>query len=468
MNPVVAVVLVVLLLLVLSDWRKGVPIAILVGFVQDPIRKLDANESVYLTVLVLVFIGATVVSLYARQVPGRWASLLGMYGRLRVPFYGFSLLVVVQAIRAFVATGNPVVFGIGVMAYIAPAITVLIGFYYGVYRRDVRSVLVFYCMLAFIAAVFVLLEASGFHSKVLGTVGVPLYIFGEHAIALYAGILRSPEVAAWHCAMGAMLSLVLFASSQRAARDYGWLVLSALCIVAIILTGRRKGIFEIAVFLVAVLGLAIYSRRELPSVYVKAAIIGIVVVVAALIYLPVEQMFSDFDTIASRFLYSQDSLIDRVWNMTVGSFQHIVDRNSVFGLGAGLGSQGAQYFGGIKTGYSAESGFGKVLAELGVLGFIALVVIGVRVSGYFAAIIKYGHGNGALEMTLLGLTAIVFANVGNFLAAHQVYGDPFVISMLGLLVGFILAGPVMVWYRAREAGTVEDGSAVRSSAPVYG
>jgi len=392
-----------------------------------------------------------------------------MYGRLRVPFYAFVALVVIQALRAFVVTGNPMVFGIGMMAYLAPAITVLIGFYYGVYKRDVRSVLVFYCALSAIAAVFVLLEASGLHGKVLGTVGVPLYIYGERAVALYAGMLRSPEVAAWHCAMGAMLALVLFASSQRSARHYAWLAVAALCIVAIILTGRRKGIFEIAVFLVAVLGLAIYARRPLPGVYVKAAIIGVVVVVAALIYLPVEQMFSDFDTIASRFLYSQDSLVDRLWGMTVGSFQHVVDRHSVFGLGAGLGSQGAQYFGGIKTGYSAESGFAKVLAELGVLGFIALVAIGVRISGYFAAIIKYGHGNGALEMKLLGLTAIVFANVGNFLAAHQVYGDPFVISMLGLLVGFILAGPVMVWYRTSVASAPHVEEPVPSgSLPVYG
>jgi hypothetical protein len=44
----------------------------------------------------------------------------------------------------------------------------------------------------------------------------------------------------------------------------------------------------------------------------------------------------------------------------------------------------------------------------------------------------------------MGLIAFLAANVVNFTAASQAYGDPFVLSILGLSAGFVLASPVVI------------------------
>ena len=137
----------------------------------------------------------------------------------------------------------------------------------------------------------------------------------------------------------------------------------------------------------------------------------------------------------------------RLEGMTIGQFGAVFSRNGFFGSGAGTGAQGAQYFGGGAevVGFAAEGGLGKILAELGVPGLAALAWLGFAMGRVF---LRIARGARRLPLRLAapayGLLALLPANLAVFVTAHQVYGDPFVLIVLGWLSGAALAVPKMV------------------------
>jgi len=139
--------------------------------------------------------------------------------------------------------------------------------------------------------------------------------------------------------------------------------------------------------------------------------------------------------------------VERLNTMTIGMFRWIVLRNGFFGTGAGTGAQGAQHFGGGAqlVGGAAEGGVGKVLAELGVPGLLVLLwlfVVGGRTLLRVARFARRAPSHEALR--IYGLVAFLPANAAVFLTAHQVFGDPFVLIVLGLVTGSVLAYP-RIW-----------------------
>ena len=133
--------------------------------------------------------------------------------------------------------------------------------------------------------------------------------------------------------------------------------------------------------------------------------------------------------------------------MTIGQFGAVIVRNGFFGSGAGTGAQGAQYFGGGAdvVGFAAEGGLGRVLAELGVPGLAALAWFAFAMG---RVLLRIARGVRQLPLRLAapayGLVALLPANLAVFVTAHQVYGDPFVLIVLGWLSGAALAVPKMV------------------------
>ena len=117
-----------------------------------------------------------------------------------------------------------------------------------------------------------------------------------------------------------------------------------------------------------------------------------------------------------------------------------------FGHGAGAFSQGAR-FANVQTidGVNAESGFGRVIMELGGIGFLLICWLLLCMANFMRRVILYmarsGHG---FSTWCLGLAAILIATLAHFFVAGQVFGDPFILIILGLVSGFILSGPVQV------------------------
>ena len=97
MIEIVALALVaVAAVLALFRWRLGIYGVIVVGFLQDPLRKLIPGQSVVYTVLVVAAFGGCLLgALRAGELP-RLGELFRWFPRLRAPMAFFVVVVLVQ------------------------------------------------------------------------------------------------------------------------------------------------------------------------------------------------------------------------------------------------------------------------------------------------------------------------------------------------------------------------------------
>ena len=91
-------------------------------------------------------------------------------------------------------------------------------------------------------------------------------------------------------------------------------------------------------------------------------------------------------------------------------------------------------------GLAAEGGLGKILAELGVPGFLAIIWLGICFAIYvWKTLGELPRGNEPRAQLTLGLAAFIAVNAVVFASAHQVFGDIFVLLMIGACLGFVVA-----------------------------
>jgi hypothetical protein len=136
---------------------------------------------------------------------------------------------------------------------------------------------------------------------------------------------------------------------------------------------------------------------------------------------------------------------ERFTDLGLASVGWAIYRGGFLGLGAGAGSQGTQHFfegGAVIAGGAAEGGLGKVAVELGIPGLIlvswALILVARNVWRVLRLIARQDE---KLLPLCAGMVAFCAANIPVFIGASQIYGDPFVLMMLGSFLGFVLASP---------------------------
>lgn len=429
----------------LLRWRIGLYLTLFIGFFQDVVRKLDPQQDVLYTATVIAFAVLVAAGFFLSGDHRRGDRLLAIYPALRLPVTVFVGLIILQAARGYYQAHSTVILGIGLLAYLSPILAVIIGYRYVSLSARCLSLARFYVSVAVIFLSGVYLEAMGVQSELLGSVGSGIYIYTHKMVKLVSGFLRASETAAWHGAMAAMLAMVLVTVEKKLRYRLLWTGAAMFSTGAVFLTGRRKALVEIAIFVLFAVTITLLGRRRFARAYISTVVGLLVAVIGIVMYLPFGDYFGDVDAIAYRLTTYVRSPVERVWAMTIGSFENVVSYNSVFGAGAGLGSQGAQYFGGIRTGASAESGFGKVLAEIGIFGLVVFFWLIGRVGLYARSILLVLKGVPVYEQLGVGMAAILLANIVNFMAAHQAYGDPFVILVLGLLLGLFLALPRLAY-----------------------
>jgi hypothetical protein len=434
------------------DWRKGIFVCLLVGFLQDPIRKLVPGQPVYFTVLIVPYILASLFNLILFGKGLKTHVILSLYPKLRIPFLLFAITVILQAIHGYYTTNNMVILGIGMLGYFAPFTTIFLAFNYVTEKGDIQRFLRFYIVISTIFMVGVFAENLDFQWPILGNVGQKLYFYAGARRVLYAGFLRSPEISAWHGAMAIMLCIVSFViASPRKVSKPVWLFFSGIALFAIVLTGRRKGLAEIGVFIVIAIALSFYSRSRSLRAYLSSVIVTGLIVFTLFRFITSRDLFAAFDIYVSRVGTYAESPVERVQEAVVDSLRWVVSANGLWGLGAGTGSQGSQHFGEmnvpagtLRTGLAAEGGLAKVLAELGIMGWAIFMWFNLWILRYFWRVIRYVRGDRFYASLTIGLVSILVANGSNFSVAHQAFGDPFVLLFLGFIIGFILAIPLLV------------------------
>ena len=479
----------------IRNWRYGFALCVLTALAQDPLRKLTPGHPVYFVVFVGVTFGCAWIGALLARVPMWPGRISGWKKHVGLSFRLFVALALLQACHSLFRYGKPVITGIGMLSYFSPMPAIVLAYQFAIRRgmKGVTRLMQFYVVTASLALVSVYLEYVGMGWGVLGEIGHGLLIFGEGGYYRgNSGIFRATEIAAWHAATAACFSFMLL----WGRRFFMPRVFLAAGLVVFflglgVLTGRRKMIIEIAIFLSSYVSLVVWFRHGAGKVAILCSLLG------AFVYFGVIGMMApdpgEYDPAPAQSSRIQDSAYDKYSRRAETVFAEVpkridqlgiqpvgwaVDQFGWFGAGLGMGSQGTSHFG-VNTSGAAEGGLGKLTVELGLPG-LALVAwllfkFGLYVWGLLGPLARTSpkHANLAI-----GLVAFILANVAAFSVATQAYGDIFILLSLGWALGFLLALPVLAqdekekMERAQESkqsgGNRADGLLGRRPGTAYG
>jgi hypothetical protein len=457
----------------LANWRHGLFLCVLIGFLQDPLRKLAPGQPVALVVFVAAVFGASILGafLHGHRLDG--SLLVRWHPPLRSPMLIFALIVTLQSLLTLLRYRSVTLAGIGLLGYLSPLAAIAAFFQFNRSWADARRWLRFYVGAAAVMSLTVFLQFLGFSPRVFESIGLDTVYGIGGRIAMLCGIMRSSEVAAFHAGAAACLALTLatVAHSRRGQILYSSLV--PLFLLAIVLGGRRKMLAQFALYLLTFLFLLLRSRRANSR---AASLISSLVFVLMLVAVPLvltDPQESTLTPYLSRSASVFGEATDRLKSMTVGSMGVVFSITGVLGRGAGTTGQGSQYFGGSEAivGAPAEGGLARVLAELGLPGLFCLVWLGLTVLGVVRSVVaEAGSAPTSHAVLVYGLVSFLPSHAVVFLTAHQVYGDPFVLLVLGALLGFAMSArrvSALDHYRVRRAAAagLEREDPRRSTSP---
>ncbi len=442
MSPALLLVLVTATAVCLYDFRRGVVIVAAAGLLQDLVRKLAPGQPAYLMAIVFVVFAATLAGGIVRENPLWWRR--GDWRSLRSPLDLFVVVLGIQALVTCLRVGSFVLIAVGLAAYAGPVAALVLGSWVGESRGLVQKFLGAYVLFVSTMASGIAFYQVGYRWSSLESVGPGLTVYDVTLGAIYLppGFFRAPEVASWHCATAACVAILL--AAVRKASVGVWVVLGGTASFlgwCVVVTGRRKGLSEIVIFLALFAFLQVWVRGRLGKL--GGAVLGAVLIGAFAFhhYGLQEKVAGQLGSMRERTQAGGGAAERFVGGLT--SLPRVVEAAGFFGTGLGTGTQGAQHFRteGEKWNEISEGGVARVVAELGVPGSLVALLLAFRFGANLmerASLLR--RPSGSEPAVLLGLIALIGANGVIFISAHQIFGDPFVYIFLGLSVGFVVAG----------------------------
>jgi hypothetical protein len=444
-----------------GNWRLGLTLCTAMAVLQDVLRKLTPNEPAYFVLFAgVVFAAAALGAMMTgkRLTPNviqGWKSQMGK------PFSLFLVLVGLQAMHSLARFGIPQMTVIGLMVYLAPIPAIVFAYQFALRRglAGIRTWMWSYVLIAGAALSGVYLEYLGFGWKALGEVGQGLVIYDVGTVLkAFSGFFRTSEIAAWHtAAVSCFLFVLLIGRRITLPRLLLAVALIALLASLGVLTGRRKMLVMMTVFVSAYFFVVLWfqNRSTRPALFAAGAgVLAYIAVVGMLTpdggksdtrYLKLDpsERYQQY-TVRGKSVFGD--IPKRFDELGVQPVLWAVQGFGVFGAGLGTGSQGVQHVAAaaaINRG-AAEGGLGKITMELGVPGLFLLVWLVKAFSRYvrklLAATTKLSRQHARFAY---GMVAFLIANTAAFSVATQVFGDIYVLLMMGWAVGFLLAMPVL-------------------------
>lgn len=421
------------------DWRWGLRLALVVGAIQDPVRKLSPGASPLLAIASLPVWVAAMIGLW-RSDPRALARFQRAYPRLSRMLKIFLITLIPPVLVVFLyglSAWRLAVFG--VFAYVAPLGLAVVGFSLVRQERDLVGLLRFYAVFVALMLIGTPLEYSGampdwpaLGTKALGFVWMR-YVPDIGALALISGFYRSPDLMGWHAATLTMVSLTL--ALRRSAVARGWLLLAIWGGMCVLMAGRRKVIMMPAVW-VLVMVLAYMRSKRMAPVISLVGILGLAGL--GFVYVASDVVTEHYYSYAAS---SAREGPDRLFEGAVGSVWMTFLQSGVLGSGIGTVSQGMAYAGvAVDQGWQ-ESGPSRVLAELGLPGFVVgLMIVWLVVRACYGLLSRAPSASPVFHLQV-SLVALVAANVACFVVSHQIYTDLSVMPLAALILGLALSGP---------------------------
>ena len=462
MTQLTLVLLMLAGLITLLDWRKGLVMCVLVGIAQDPLRKLAPNQPVYYVVLVGVVFVIAWVRAALLHVPLAPSVIQGWKRNLKTPFTLFIGLVLAQALHAFVRYGSAFMAGIGWLVWLAPIPAVVLAYQFAVRRGTlaVRKWMLVYIVAALASLSGVYFEYAGFDWRALGEVGEGLIIYDVGTVLkAHSGFYRASEIAAWHTATIACFVFMLSLGKRATIpRVIGALALIGVLVGLGILTGRRKMLVEITIFISVYLFLVAWLQRGMARLAMGVLIAGAIGYVGIVGFVSPDLVqtsasksvtMDNAQRIQGYAARGKSVFADLPKRINDVGMQPLIWSVENFGwLGAGLGT-GSQGTGDITEAHdinrwAAEGGLGKIAMELGVPGLILIAWLVTALMRHLReGLVAVARLSPLHAQMAYGFAAFLVANAATFTVATQAYSDLFVLLILGWCLGFLLAMPAL-------------------------
>ncbi len=364
------------------NWRHGLFLCVVAGFVQDPLRKITPGQPVVLVVFVAAVFAASIVGAFIRGQRLDGSQLVRWFPSLRNSMSCFAVLVVLQSIATLLRYHNLTLAGIGMLGYLSPLAAIIAFFQFNRAWSDAHRWLRFYVAAAAVMSLTVFLQFLGFSPRIFESIGLDsVYGIGGR-IAMLCGIMRSSEVAAFHAGAAACLALTLacIARSRRAQILYASLV--PLFLLAIVLGGRRKMLAQFTLYLLTFLFLLVRSRRAFSrATSLISSLVLVVVLIARALFLTGDRQQSALTPYLDRSasVFGGGRRTARVDDG--GQHGHRAVDHRRARAGAGTTGQGSQYFGGsenIIAQAPAEGGLGARARRARAARAVVPVLAGLR------------------------------------------------------------------------------------------
>ena len=415
---------------------------LVVGLLADPMRKVTPDNPVYIQV---VFVGIlALIYLTHRKTYSKDQSLLTVFPNLIIPLKLFFFFFVINLVRPLLISMSflPLVLFSG-FQYIGFFLAAKLGFNL---VKDEETIIKFadvfiITLLPFLVSV--LFHFWGFDESypVLRVMSMESgkwfrYYLGEAPLSMLCGLFRNPEGMGWFAMMVAISACFLLTRKKRSLRNIlyyiGVFALSSFCVIS---SGRRK--FFLGIFVFIFIFTAISIRKNM-----KKGILFLILfsIVAGSFFFYVRNIEKAEPYLSAGRSGTEDAK-DRMMFGAIGSISWAIEKDGFFGSGLGTTTQGARHFGVATGGKFIESGPGKIVSELGVPGAIALFMIFLAyLRDAYKNVIK-GIFKDTGEITGVFLLALILTHLIEIVISHQIYGDPLVAVLTGLMFGFLLAVP---------------------------
>lgn len=430
----------------LANWRLVFLAVVLVGFAQDPLRKVIPGEPVFFVVLCTAVMAMALLGAMMKYGVVSIEPIVAGNRATRTTLWLVIALVAAQAVLSWMRFGSPIVAAIGLLSYLSPIPAIWLAYHYTRNLADVRRFLGLYVVGVVIVTCGIYMSKAGLESPLLRQVGEGMII---NDVETHPGFMRSPEVAAWHVGAATCVLIALAVTFRSKAL---WMITPPVVLFLVaggVLTGRRKMLVIVATYLAIYLSLLFYYRHRSG----RRILFLVCVLCAAFLGTARSMAFSEgsYRPYLDRGQTAFGDAAARFTDLGLGSVGWAIAAGGFFGLGAGAGSQGTQHFSsglGAASG-AAEGGLGKVAVELGVPGLVLVVIAFILVARNVRLALESVSARDPRLLSLsAGLVALCAANVPVFMGASQIYGDPFVLTLLGSFLGFVLAAPRLE--RARQ------------------
>jgi len=423
------------------NWRWGVYAAILVGLLQDPVRKMLPGTPASLTLATVpIWLGvAAHILMHRRAVLSRFLAgfpvLAGHLSR-------FALYLIVPAYLSLTyGRGTWQITLLGVFVYGAGFGLALAGWAGWRDARQIDQFLGFYALGTGIMLLGGILEFLGWgpRSVLIGADALD-HVWVTHrtgeAVYMLAGFFRSPDVMGWHAVTVFMFAFILAMRSRGKIRIL-WIGMVLWGLLGIWVCGRRKMIAMLPFFLGSYLLLVFRvrgARRVLSMVAITAVALTLGLYMIGRVY-PNSPVSRFYMTI---FDETGDTVVQHGWRAVIGTVQQA----GVLGYGLGMSQQGVHNINAEKPRLWQESGPGKLVAELGIPGSILFLLLGYVLLRTGYEVIRLHTGKDTVYL-YAGVFSLLVANLASSVVSAQIYGDPFVVLFLAFLMGVLLAGARM-------------------------